>query len=121
MEITGKGTLYKNQYGWSISDNQKQADGTINKFYIPVRFKKDLKEPNDRSYVSIKGFTKPYKTKEDKLSISYFIMDYVEIGNSNNYENKTDTQIIADVVNNTEDLFQEFANENEIDDMSLPF
>lgn len=34
---------------------------------------------------------------------------------------KTDTEIIADVVNNTDDLFQEFANENEIDDMSLPF
>lgn len=87
MEITGKGTLYKNQYGWSISDNQKQQDGTINKFYIPVHFKKDLEEPQDKSYVSIKGFTKPYKTKEDKLGISYFIMDYVVIGGNKQEEN----------------------------------
>ena len=84
MEITGKGTLYKGQYGWSISDNQKSQDGTINKFYIPVRFKKELPEPTDKSFVSIKGYTKPYKTKENKLGISYFIMDYVVISNQNN-------------------------------------
>ena len=115
MEITGKGTLYKNQYGWSITDNQKQQDGTVNKFYIPVHFKKDLEEPQDKSYVSIKGFTKPYKTKEDKLGISYFIMDYVVIGNK---EDKTTTEETKEEVN---DPFQEFGKELELTDQDLPF
>lgn len=115
MEIQGKGTLYKNQYGWSISDNQKQQDGTINKFYIPVRFKKDLEEPQDKSYVSIKGFTKPYKTKEDKLGISYFIMDYVVIGGNKQEEPKQEAN----------DPFEEFGNEVQLTEedlnLELPF
>lgn len=95
MVIEGRGTLYKNQYGWSISDNQKQQDGTINKFYIPVKFKKDLQEPEDKSYVSIKGFTKPYKTKEGKAGMSYFIMDYESIGNVKTTKN--------DIIENNEE------------------
>ena len=110
MEITGKGTLYKNQYGWSISDNQKQQDGTINKFYIPVHFKKDLEEPQDKSYVSIKGFTKPYKTKDNKLGISYFIMDYEVIGNKQ-----------EEVKEETNDPFNDFSQENAEELDNLPF
>lgn len=116
MQVQGNGTLYKNQYGWSISDNQKQQDGTINKFYIPVKFKKDLQEPEDRAFVSIKGFTKPYKTKEGKLGISYFIMDYEPIGGVKTTKN--------DIVENNEEVndpFKEFGDEIELENMELPF
>lgn len=114
MQVQGNGTLYKNQYGWSISDNQKQADGTINKFYIPVKFKKDLQEPEDRTFVSIKGFTKPYKTKEGKLGISYFIMDYEPIGGVKTAKNG--------IIENKEvesDPYEEFGNTIKVDELEL--
>ena len=119
MEITGKGTLYKNQYGWSISDNQKQQDGSINKFFIPVKFKKDLQEPEDKSYVSIKGFTKPYKTKENKLGISYFVMDYEVLNGSKTAKNNIVEHSVKlkDIETNDFDGFDE---EIELED-NLPF
>lgn len=126
MEIQGKGTIYKNQYGYSISDNQKQPDGTVNKFYIPIKFKKGLQEPNDRDYVSIQGFTKPYKTKEDKTGISYFIMDWALINSTNALStNQTGEEITQ---SEEKDAFAQFKEENqiqlddlELDDDSLPF
>ena len=108
MEIIGKGVLYKNQYGWSISDNQKQQDGTVNRFYIPVSFKKGLEEPQDKSYVSIKGFTKPYKTKDDKTGISYFIMEYELVGETKEEQKENDQ-------------YEEYANEVQLTDEDLPF
>lgn len=118
MQVQGNGTLYKNQYGWSISDNQKQQDGTINKFYIPVKFKKDLQEPEDRTFVSINGFTKPYKTKEGKLGISYFIMEYEPIGGVKTTKNEVleHSVKLEDIETNDFDGFEE-----EITDDMLPF
>lgn len=124
MEITGKGTLYKGQYGWSITDNQKNQDGTTNKFYIPVQLRKELQEPADKSFVSIKGYTKPYKTKDNKLGISYLIMDYVVIGSQNSPQ-MTGTQDVKSVESvkaediEVDDPFSEFAEDNK--DIELPF
>ena len=76
MQITGKGRIYKNQYGYTIADNQKQKDGTWNQFYIPVQFQKGLELPNDKDDIVIHGFTKPFKYKDGKVGISYFIMEW---------------------------------------------
>ena len=68
MEIKGKGTVYYNtQFGkWSISDNQKRLDGRYDKYYIPVSFPKSMKDlPNDRDFISIEGFTRPFKKKDN--------------------------------------------------------
>lgn len=125
MKIQGTGTIYKNQYGFSISDNQKQSDGTYNNFYIPVRFKKGLSEPNDRDYVSIEGFTKPFKYKDDKLGMSYFVMDWqliskqkTEAVKPSDFENKTNSEIVADVMTK-EDPYADFGEQISIDDNFL--
>ena len=126
MKVTGKGTLYKNQYGWSISDNQKQADGTYNNFYIPVYLAKALQEPNDKSFVSIEGFTKPFKYKDGKQGISYVITDYVVIGRDKEdkpeqQKNKIQEQqeVLNQVINN--DPFEDFGQEVVLTDDDLPF
>lgn len=115
MKITGSGTVYKNQYGFTISDHQKQQDGTVNKFYVPVRFKNGLEEPNNKDFVSIEGFTKPYKTKEGKLGISYFVMDWVLISGAD-----AEKPVIEETATEM-DPFAEFGNEVIINDEDLPF
>lgn len=116
MKITGQGTIYKNQYGFSISDHQKQQDGTVNKFYVPVRFKSGLAEPKDRDYISIEGFTKPFKTKEGKLSINYFVMDWTLINSK-----KEDAETLQTNAEEKTDPFAEFGQEVIINDEDLPF
>lgn len=76
MQIKGKGTVYKNEYGYSISDNQKKQDGTIERFYIPIGFKKDGELPEDKFFIEFEGFTKPYKSKDGKTMISYFATNW---------------------------------------------
>ena len=58
-DIRGKGTLYKGQYGWSVSQTKKDQHGNQLAFYIPVRFIKnalarvafDYKLVNYRSFL----------------------------------------------------------------------
>lgn len=115
MKITGSGTVYKNQYGFTISDHQKQQDGTVNKFYVPVRFKSDLEQPNNKDYISIEGFTKPFKTKDGKLSISYFVMEWTLINSADNREVKEEAK------EEERDYFAEFNQEVSLSDEDLPF
>lgn len=112
MTISGKGTLYKNQYGWRITDNQKNQDGTYTNYYIPVRFKKEL-EPVDKSFVSVKGYTSPYKNKEDKLGMSYYITE-IEVIGSPKEEPKEENDPFA----NFNSIDQE---DVELTDADLPF
>ncbi len=115
MKITGSGTIYKNDYGFTISDHQKQQDGTVNRFYVPVRFKRGLQQPNNKDFVSIEGFTKPYKTKDDKLGMSYFIMDWALISSAD-----TEEPVIEETKQET-DPFTAFGCEVTLDDDDLPF
>lgn len=122
MKVTGKGTVYKNQYGWSISDNQKQQDGSYNNFYIPIYFKKELPEPEDRDFISIEGFTKPFKYKDDKVGISYIVIDWEKIGAKKEENTSTEKQDAPVQENNEQvDPFAEFGQEVVINDEDLPF
>lgn len=120
MKITGKGIIFKNQYGYQISDNQKQTDGSYNKFYIPIYFPKSMEElPSNREYVEIEGFTKPYKTKEDKLGISYMITSWKSL--ESNPKKEEDSVIVEENTEVTEDPYEDFGNEVKLTDDDLPF
>lgn len=129
MKVTGKGTFYKNQYGWSLSDHQTQKDGTKTKFYIPIFFSKNIKEPSDKTFAEITGYTKPFKYKDGRQSISYVITDY-QIENEAQVQTETkdisqmnNSEIIREValgnIEVDEDPFTLFASE--IADEDLPF
>lgn len=72
--IKGKGILYKNQYGWSISQTIKDQHGKSLVFYIPVRFiKYALSRVEDRKLIEFEGFTNHYKSKDGKTMTEYVI------------------------------------------------
>ena len=121
MEIRGKGTIFYNtQYGkWSISDNQKNMEGKYDKYYIPVSFPKSMNDlPNDRDFISIEGFTKPFKKKDGSTGMSYMILKWESASTKN--ENNTTTAGSAEKAVES-DPYQEFANEITIDSGDLPF
>lgn len=78
-DIRGKGTLYKGQYGWSVSQTKKDQYGNQLTFYIPVRFIKNaLARAADRKFIEFEGFTNHYKTKEGKTMTDYVITHIIE-------------------------------------------
>ncbi len=76
MQITGKTRIYKNQYGYSVADNQKDKDGNWTNYFIPVQFPNNVTPPNDKEDIVIFGFTKPYKYRDGKVGISYVITQW---------------------------------------------
>ena len=123
MEVRGKGTIFYNtQYGkWSISDNQKNMEGKYDKYYIPVSFPKSMTNlPSDRDFISIQGFTKPFKKKDGSTGMSYMILKW-ESASTKNENNTTSTKTTKSFVESTEesDPYKEFS-EIDINDM-LPF
>lgn len=76
MQVTGKTRIYKNQYGYSVADNQKDKEGNWTNFFIPVQFPNNMTLPNDKEDIVINGFTKPYKYRDGKIGISYVITEW---------------------------------------------
>jgi hypothetical protein len=78
-DIKGKGTLYKGQFGWSISQTKKDKDGNKQIFFVPVRFIQNaLKRVGDRKFIEFEGFTNHYKTKDGKTMTDYVITHILE-------------------------------------------
>ena len=122
MKVTGRGTIYHNQYGYTITDNQKKQDGTWENYYIPISFPRNMQDlPHNRDFVEIDGYTKPYKYKDGKVGISYMVLNWkiseVNGSTANNVVN-TSTETKQDVV---PDPYQNFAEEFPISDDDLPF
>ena len=73
-EIRGKGILYKNQYGWSISQVKKDKNGKQEIFFIPVKvIQNALNRAIDRKFIEFEGFTNHYKTKDGKTMTDFVI------------------------------------------------
>ena len=129
MEIKGKGTVFYNtQYGkWSISDNQKNMEGKYDKYYIPVSFPKSMNDlPNDRDFISIEGFTKPFKKKDGSTGMSYMILKWEDASTKNTISTGNSAVSVETTQSSTENIaesdpYQEFANEVVIDPNDLPF
>ena len=76
MKITGRGIVYKNEYGYSITDSKKNREGNWDKYYIPCNFRTG-KEPANGTMIDItEGFTSPFKRKDGSMGMSYFIAEY---------------------------------------------
>lgn len=81
--IKGKGTLYKNPFGWSISQIKKDQQGKNQIFFIPVKFiKQALSRVEDRKFVEFEGFTNHYNTKDGKTMTDY-VITHIQIVESN--------------------------------------
>ena len=122
MNITGKGKIYKSQkYGnYSIRESQKDMNGNYVDYYIPVSFPKSMSIlPDDREIIEIKGFTKHYKSKDDKTMFSYVIMEWKSVGVEKQDTEETPKRQIEETPK--EDPYAQFGEENIITDADLPF
>lgn len=76
MQIHGKGTVCKTQYGYIFCEKQKELDGHYEDYFYPIKFRKELELPQEEKQIEIFGFMKFYKTKEGKANSYYFVMSY---------------------------------------------
>ena len=115
---------HENQYGVSYSFGIAKKDnkgGFINAF-IPVRFKNGV-DVKDRTNINIKqAFLTFYLNKDNKPVWYLMILDYEEVVETIEKVKETKIQeqqrVLNEVVN---DPFEEYANENPINDDDLPF
>ena len=116
MNITGKGKVFKGQYGYSIGESEKKLDGTYDNYYVPLTFPKNMSIlPDDKETIEIEhGFTKHYKTKDGKSGISYMVMKWHSVGVNKEDKPKIETKEV-------EDPYAIFAKEIEITSDMLPF
>ena len=76
--------------------------------------------PSDRDFISIEGFTKPFKKKDGSTGMSYMILNW-ESASAKNENNTTSTETTKSFVESTaeSDPYKDFS-EIDINDM-LPF
>lgn len=116
MKVIGETILFKNDFGFSTSLANKNADGSYDHMYISVQFKKDdveaQKIPN-KTKINIKnGFLSFYKATNGTAKPKLIITEYEIID-----ENKAQSE--------DDDYQDPFANvdvtETVVDDDDLPF
>lgn len=80
MKVTGKTKVFKNEYdgrvNYSTSISNKKEDGTYEKMYLSVQFKKGQETEGN---IEIKdGFLSFYKTKDGLPKVKVVILDYTK-------------------------------------------
>jgi hypothetical protein len=80
MKVTGKTRIFKNEYNgrlnYTTSISNKKEDGTYEKMYLSVQFKKGQETEGN---IEIKdGFLSFYKTKEGLPKLKVVILDYTK-------------------------------------------
>ena len=108
--------INKNQYGYSTTCKDKQN----NKCYLDVQFKKN-QEPETDKILVIDAFFSCYKNKSNEVKPKLVVMNYSDKGKPFGQavkpsENKSNSEIVADVMN---DPFSDFGNSVDIDDSDL--
>ena len=77
MDIVGKTRIFKNEYGnYSTSISSKNQDGTWDKMYIAVNFKKGVEVANNTDIDITKGFLSFYKDKNGLAKPKIVIMEF---------------------------------------------
>jgi hypothetical protein len=80
MKVIGKIRIFKNEFNgkvnYSTSISNKKEDGTYDKMYLSVQFKKGMETEGD---IDIKdGFLSFFKTKEGLPKLKLVILDYAK-------------------------------------------
>lgn len=117
MNLIGKCKIFKNQYGYSASESEKDRNGNYINYYIPVNFPKTMAIlPDDKETIEIiKGFTKHYKKtidNKDYTLTTYMILEWKSLGVE---------KPAIEVKEDKEDPYADFAQEVEITEEMLPF
>lgn len=114
MKISGKGVVYKGQYGYTISESVKNIQGNYDRYFIPIAFPKNMEQiPNDKELIEFDGFTKPYKNKAGTTLISYFAMNWKQVEPSKKPEVVVEKEKV--------DPYELFAKEVPVEQVELPF
>lgn len=76
MNINGKTTIYKNQYGYTTSISNKKEDGTYENMFIQVNFKKGV-EVEHKTKIDVKnGFMSFYTNKNEQQILKLIITEF---------------------------------------------
>lgn len=109
MDIKGKVKVFKNKYGYSVSEAVKDRNGNYIPNFTKARFPKSMAIlPEDKEVIEIvNGFSSPYLDKDNKTIQSYMILEWKSLGTAKQTEKKE------------EDPYKVFADE--IEENNLPF
>lgn len=109
MDIKGKVKVFKNQYGYSVSESVKDRNGNYIPNFTKARFPKSMSIlPDDKEVIEItNGFSSPYLDKDNKTVHSYMILEWKSLGTSKTAKKEE------------EDPYKVFADE--LDEDKLPF
>lgn len=80
MNILGKTTIFKNNYGYRTTISNKKQDGTYENMYLQVQLPKGVELENNTKIDIAKGFLSFYKTKEGLAKIKVVVQEYMPIG-----------------------------------------
>lgn len=110
MDIKGKVKVFKNQYGYSVSESVKDRNGNYIPNFTKTRFPKSMAIlPDNKETIEIvNGFSTPYQGKNNETLHSYMILEWKSIGVSKNDKQENDP-------------YKEFADSINITDENLPF
>ncbi len=128
MNITNEKIVmvFKKDNKYSVGISNKKQDGSYEKAYFPIQFNKGV-ELEDRTKIYIKkAWLSFYKWEyQDKKGTTFFIKcsEFETVGETiedvkKEIKIQEEQRILNEVIN---DPFEEYANENPINDDDLPF
>lgn len=94
---------------YSIGLSKKKQDGSYDKTYMPVQFKKSIVLDNQTLITIKNAWLTFYKNKENKPVYYIFVSEFEEAKETQTQEKET------------QDPFEEFANEIQDENLDLPF
>lgn len=105
-----------NEFGtfYSLGISKKNQNGSYEKGYMPCQFKKDVSVEN-QSMIYIRNAWLSFYLKDKETKPYVFINEFETVGET---IQKAKEEVKTEV---REDPWQEFSNEVEIDESSLPF
>lgn len=80
MRVTGETMIFKNDLGYSTTISNKNQEGTYDKMYLSVQFRKDDEKAgrlSNMTKIDIKnGFMSFYKTTNGMTKVKIIVLDY---------------------------------------------
>ena len=104
-------TVFNDKTYYKFQVTQKNYDGTSTKFYIPIQFKKGVEVDNETDIIPKKFVENLRENKKDP----YSPVHYYQINEFETVENE------EKMIQNAYDDFRDNLDENEMNNLEMPF